>query len=81
MRRSWQGAGAELTQSPSGLRSLLFGTEIGKHGHKRIEAMLTSNHYLELKRQARRLMLSGDVERYMRVLRELSMLRLRFPTA
>lgn len=31
--------------------------------------MLTDTRYDELKRQARRLLLKGDVERYMRVLR------------
>ena len=40
------------------------------------EAMLTTTkYYLKLKRQAKRLMLNGDVERYMRTLRELQALR------
>lgn len=43
--------------------------------------MLTMKHYLKLKRQAKRLMLNGDVERYMRTLRELQALRPASPGA
>lgn len=50
-----------------------FGTPLAKHkSFLTTSAMKTTNdRYSRLKRQARRLMLAGQVERYMRILREM----------
>jgi hypothetical protein len=46
------------------------------HGQIRSAMLTPMTSYLKLKRQAMRLMLTGDVERYMRTLRALNELRL-----
>jgi hypothetical protein len=56
-----------------------FGTPLGCYSirDQNRTAMLTPKEaYLNLKRQAKRLMLTGDVERYMRTLRALNELRM-----
>ena len=62
-------------------RVLDFGTRLGMELTAALGCIPTTmkpvlNHYLKLKREAMRQMLTGDVERYMNTLRQLSNLRL-----